>query len=258
MSLNNNIEFVDMLPWALMRLNPDLNVIMANAAARNAFKLRADSALDFMRDIHWVNQAGEPLNRENHPALRCFKSRKKIAGVILGFSPSSEEQITWIEAHFIPETKEGAKKPTGVMFTFIETTTPCTFAITDHTSEDETGGGISRELNEKQIIYPDLFEMNPQPMWIYDLETLRFLAVNHAAVEHYGYSREEFLEMTLKDIRPVEKVALLMEDIQQTTSELNHAGIWQHIKKSGEVIDVEITSHTVKYLGRDARHVMEI
>ena len=58
-----------------------------------------------------------------------------------------------------------------------------------------------------------LFEASPTPMWVYDAETLAFLAVNDAAVRHYGYSREEFLAMTIKDIRPPEDIPRMLVDV---------------------------------------------
>lgn len=101
-----------------------------------------------------------------------------------------------------------------------------------------------------------MFINNPQPMWIYDLETLGFLEINNAAVRQYGYSREEFLKMTLKDIRPMEDIDKLLEDVRTTTDNLNTAGEWRHIKKNGEIIIVEIYSHSLTYEKRKARHVL--
>ncbi|HLN52155.1 MAG TPA: PAS domain S-box protein [Lentimicrobium sp.] len=108
-------------------------------------------------------------------------------------------------------------------------------------------------------IYKSLYQMfsdSPQPMWIYDLETLRFLEVNHAAIFHYGYSRDEFLSMTIKEIRPREDVAHLLEDVKNTTNPFNDAGIWRHLKKNGELIYVNIKSHEVIFNKRNARHVL--
>lgn len=93
-------------------------------------------------------------------------------------------------------------------------------------------------------------------MWIYDLKTLAFLEVNTAAVDHYGYSREEFKSMTLKDIRPEEDLELLNHDLNNTFRDLNKAGAWRHIKKNGELIYVEIVSHITVFDGKSARHVM--
>ncbi len=104
--------------------------------------------------------------------------------------------------------------------------------------------------------YRLLFESNPHPMWVYDLETLSFLAVNDAAIHHYGYSRDEFLSMTIKDIRPSEDVPALLENVSRVTSGIDAAGVWRHKKKDGSIIFVEITSHTLTFKGRRAELVL--
>ena len=101
-----------------------------------------------------------------------------------------------------------------------------------------------------------LFQHHPTPMWVYDLKTLAFLDVNDAAVEKYGYTREEFLSMTLKDIRPPEDVPRLLNDVTRERPGLQHSGEWRHTVKDGRTIDVEITSHTVQLRGRKAVLVM--
>lgn len=111
-------------------------------------------------------------------------------------------------------------------------------------------------LEESEARYRDLFASNPNPMWIYDLDTLRFLAVNDAAVALYGYSRDEFLAMTIKDIRPPEDVPRLLENVRRVSRGLDRAGLWRHVKKDGALLDVEITSHTVDYGGRKAETVL--
>jgi PAS domain S-box-containing protein len=111
-------------------------------------------------------------------------------------------------------------------------------------------------LRASEERYRSLFESNPNPMWIYDLETLAFLAVNGAAIRHYGYSQEEFLAMTIKDIRPPEDVPGLMEDLARETPGLDAVTEWRHRKKNGALIDVEITSHEQTWLGRRARLVL--
>ncbi len=73
-----------------------------------------------------------------------------------------------------------------------------------------------------------LFAGNPQPMWIYDLETLAFLDVNEAALAQYGYTRAEFLGLRLVDIRPEEERARLVAHVQQSRPALQHSGVWQH------------------------------
>src|SRR5205823_8333458 len=91
-------------------------------------------------------------------------------------------------------------------------------------------------LRDSETRYRLLFESNPYPVWVYDLETLSFLAVNHAAIDSYGFSREEFLTMTIKDIRPAQHIAALLDDVLQSSSETTR---WRHRKKSGAEIDVE-------------------
>lgn len=111
------------------------------------------------------------------------------------------------------------------------------------------------KLTESEEKYRLLFENNPNPMWIYDLETLKFLEVNRAAIEHYGYTREEFLTMNLKDIRPDEDVPKLLENIETHSDIYQNSGNWRHLKKNGDIIYVQIASHSITYNGRPARHV---
>jgi PAS domain S-box-containing protein/putative nucleotidyltransferase with HDIG domain len=104
--------------------------------------------------------------------------------------------------------------------------------------------------------YRMLFKSNPHPMWIYDLETLRFLAVNDAAVEHYRYSQDEFLSMTIQEIRPAEDMPALIANLAESQQDLHNATVWRHYKKDGTLIDVEITSHFVQWKERPARLVL--
>jgi len=102
-----------------------------------------------------------------------------------------------------------------------------------------------------------LFEMNPLPLWVYDLDTLAILEVNDAVVRHYGYTREECLSFTLADIRPPEDVPRLQAYFEKNIREhepgkANFAGTWRHRKKDGSIIDVEITSSIITYHGRCA------
>lgn len=119
---------------------------------------------------------------------------------------------------------------------------------------------MKRQGNEQFIQKGDLFRFmfmnNPQPMWVYDAETLEFLAVNDAAVAHYGYSNDEFLSMTIKDIRPEEDVPVLINKLGKLGAGISRSGLWKHRTKSGTLIDVEIISHGITYDDRVARFVM--
>jgi PAS domain S-box-containing protein len=104
--------------------------------------------------------------------------------------------------------------------------------------------------------YRQLFESNPHPMWVFDTETLAFLAVNDAAVAKYGYSAEEFLKMTIRDIRPPEDLHTLEKNVGSTPRGYEQTSTWRHLKKDGTVIDVEISSHDISFSGRQARLVL--
>jgi PAS domain S-box-containing protein len=106
--------------------------------------------------------------------------------------------------------------------------------------------------------YRLLFYNNPQPMWIYDIETLAFLEVNQAAITHYGYSRDEFLSMTLRDIRPAEDIADLLKDVELSKNNQNSQIEWRHLRKNKELRIVEITAQSLIFNGRSARHVLII
>jgi len=106
--------------------------------------------------------------------------------------------------------------------------------------------------------YRELFLTHPLPMWVYDLETLAFLAANRAAVTKYGWSEKEFLAMTLRDIRPPEDIARLEENVARSRkgSGYEHSSGWRHLTRSGKILNVEISSHDLVYDGRRARVVV--
>ena len=115
---------------------------------------------------------------------------------------------------------------------------------------------VKEELSESKETYYYLFANHPHPMWIYDLQTLAFLEVNQAATAKYGYTREEFLQMTIKDIRPPQELPRLMENLSQKRMELEYSEGWQHRLKDGSTIDVSITSHTIQFNAREAALVV--
>lgn len=102
----------------------------------------------------------------------------------------------------------------------------------------------------------DLFLLHPQPMWLYERSTLAFLKVNHAAVAQYGYTEEEFLGMTLRDIKLPEDIPQVEELNKRPPGQYRDVGTVRHRKKSGELFFVHITAHAVPYLGQVATMVM--
>lgn len=129
---------------------------------------------------------------------------------------------------------------------------------------------IRREITEQKQMqellqssgekYRSLFNCSPIPMWIYDMETYRFVDVNLAAVRHYGYSREEFLAMTIKDIRPAEDVPAVTRSVEYLRRFDNKysRNNYRHLKKNGEEIQVRIESNVIVLDGRKACIVLAL
>lgn len=119
--------------------------------------------------------------------------------------------------------------------------------------------GFFKSLLKSQKKYRDLFDLNPNPMWVYEIETLKFLEVNNSAVELYGFSAKEFLELTLKDIRPEEDILLLeraIEKVRKGEEDITRKNIFRHKRKDGSIIMVEISSRLIKYNDKKAEVVL--
>jgi two-component system, cell cycle sensor histidine kinase and response regulator CckA len=149
----------------------------------------------------------------------------------------------------------------GVMAMFsrkrlAEDTLDALASVADLISQGIERKRAEEELRESEERYRLLFESSPQPMWVYDLETLAFLAVNESAIHHYGYSREDFLAMTIKDIRPAKDIPALYDSVSKGSEGVDAAGTWRHLKKNGTIIEVEITSHLLVFADRRAELIL--
>ncbi len=197
--------------------------------ARSEDELLGRSVLDFIhpQSLELVKGRMAQIARERKPLPAIEERLLRIDGTPI-----------WVELAAIPFMFKGQ---------------PSVQVIVRDITERKTA---QQALQESEARYRLLFESNPQPLWVYDLETLRFLAVNEAAIQHYGYSREEFLSMTIADIRPAEDVPRLLENVRAVTSGLDVAGIWRHTKKDGTVIDVAVTSYVLEFAGRRAELVL--
>lgn len=175
------------------------------------------------------------------------------------FIDDDEEVIRTRRPKFIPE-EELTNPKTGETRLFQTIKVPLILpgsgavqilgVATDITERKRT----EQALRETEQHYRLFFDSNPLAMWVYDLDSLDFLAVNRAAITQYGYSREEFLSMTIKDIRPAEDVSTLLGNLCHEG--LNPAGTWKHRRKDNSVIDVEIISHALVFAGRNAKLVL--
>ncbi|MEA5601480.1 PAS domain S-box protein [Nostoc sp. UHCC 0252] len=110
-------------------------------------------------------------------------------------------------------------------------------------------------INNSHKSFDLLFYTNPNPMWVYNQDNLRFLDVNKAAIAHYGYSKEEFLQMGINDIYCLENAPIFIEDLRQKYTRLHFYDKCQHQRKNGQIIDVEIVAHIIDYSCYNARLV---
>jgi hypothetical protein len=117
----------------------------------------------------------------------------------------------------------------------------------------QTRNLVENALRTRETEFRLLFASNPHPMWVYDSHTLAFVEVNDAAIEKYGWTREEFAEMRISDIRPPEDVPRLLDSLKRTSrSAFQLSTDWRHKLRDGTIIDVIISSHTLSFRGRSA------
>ena len=228
---------VENTPLAVIEWDHQFKVLRWSPAAKKLFGWSASEVLgkhfsdwEFVvpDDIEAVNQVGRRQNQGEGHGISRNRNYTKLGSIL---------HCEWYNSALYDEN--------GKLVSVLSLVLDVTVATR-----------IEEALRKSEMQYRLLFESNPQPMWVYDLTTLRFLAVNDAAVKHYGYSRSEFLDMTIMDIRPDDEVQILREYIAAGNPELDHAGEWRHRKKDGTIINVEITSNRVNFAGRAAEFVL--
>jgi PAS domain S-box-containing protein len=225
---------VENTPLAVIEWDHDFRVLRWSPAAERLFGWTAAEVLGkrfsdwhfvVPDDVEAVNQVGRRQNigEEHHGILRN-RNYTKVGSVV---------NCEWYNSALYDQT--------GKLVSVLSLVLDITLATR-----------IEEALRKSEAQYRLLFESNPHAMWVYDLETRRFLAVNNAAINHYGYSRQEFLAMTIQDIRPQEDVEILQNYLASPNPNFNHAGEWRHQKKDGTIINVEITSNLLDFEGRRA------
>lgn len=113
-------------------------------------------------------------------------------------------------------------------------------------------------LTESEKRYSDIFHLSPLPMWIIDVESYKFIDVNSAALEQYGYTEEEFLNMDVGNLRPENDREKVFELVQKNKDldGFENVGVWTHIRKNSEFVKVDIRSKGIIYKDRKARLIL--
>ena len=191
-------------------------------------------------------------------SLALLQPQHLAAGHMKGMRRHLEtghRSMDWRAVETIGRHKDGREFPVEVTFSSMEIggELMCARFIWDITERKK----FEENLRESEMRHRSMFENNPQPMWVFDAETLAFLSVNDAAVTSYGYSREEFSRMTIRDIRPDED----MNRLEAWFTDGKHkrptaAEVWTHQRKDGRVLQVEIHSHAIEFQGRPAKLIL--
>ncbi len=115
---------------------------------------------------------------------------------------------------------------------------------------------LYRTAQSAEIRYRSLFDANPHPLVVYDLDTMQFLAVNHAACVMYGYTEEELLKLGVRDVQAPEDAALVAESVATQHSGLTNIGIWRQRTRDGRMLETDLTVHNIEFADRRARLVL--
>jgi len=202
--------------------------------------------------IRVVNRAAERLlgykpNELDNAHLRDVLQRDEnlTTGQLLNSMGVLEHLMVWRAA-------DGARVDVLAASSFLRDDEGTPIGVVYVASDFTERKRAEQALRESEHRYRTLFELNPLPMWVYDVDTLAFMAVNDAAIAHYGFTRDEFLELTIADIRPPEEIPAMRAALDGL-DEKRGPRLFRHRTKGGVVIDVELTSFEFVSGGRRAR-----
>lgn len=245
--------------------NEELQVVTEELEERTAAAEHGErkirTILESIGDAFFALDDGWRFTYVNDRAARLLRRPRSelIGGHIWTIFPQAVGSLFWQEYH--------RARRDGTKVEFEEFFAPFDSWLEVHAYPSEDGLSVyfrdvtgrrhaAEELRESEQRYRLLFERHPLPMWVFDLETLRFLAVNESALRRYGYSRDEFLGMTIEHIRPESAAEALRAIIPGADTGLHQAGIFVHRLRDGALRQMDIISHSLQFDGRDARLVL--
>ena len=205
------------------------NIIWVNSA----FEKICGSTLSELLGKKPNSLQGVDTNQDTVTEMRnAVKKEHSIDTEILNYHP--DKTPYWIKLNISP-----IKDSKGLLTNYV---------AFEHDITHEKNIEIDLEKTEMQ--YKDLFEKNPCVMWICDTVNFKFIEVNQAAIDKYGYSREEFMKMSLKDVKTAEDIAQLDTTFSNETETYRERGVVEHYKKNGESIFVDVKTNRVNYAGK--------
>lgn len=190
--------------------------------------------------------------------ISCFYPQEELASGFPERELKTADEAGRYEDEGWRVRKDGSRFWANVVITSLKDENGTLRGFSKITRDVTERKGAEERLHESEERHRKLFDNNPHPTWVYDRETLRFLAVNSAAVRKYGYTIAEFLAMTVKDIRPSEDVPALLESVAHVREGKENVSDWRHRLKNGSIIDVEITSYALNFSGRPAEVVVAV
>jgi diguanylate cyclase (GGDEF)-like protein/PAS domain S-box-containing protein len=223
-------QILETMKSAVLLVDMDARIRLAN---RGACVLLGYTAGDLI---------GQPLRKILDP------EREISTGNLLNSSGVLEQTTVWLAA-------SGARVDVLASSSFVRDADGAPLGVVYVASDYTERRRADEALRESELRYRTLFDHNPLPMWVYDFESLQFIAVNDEALRHYGYTRDEFLSMKITDIRPEEDVPAVLALLPQLPARVSPA-IFRHKKKDGSIIDVDISSFEFVSGGRRRRLVM--
>jgi two-component system cell cycle sensor histidine kinase/response regulator CckA len=235
-------HIVSSSPAVLYSLRTDGQTLLPTWVSANVERLTGYTAEEVQSPGWWADRV-HPDDRER--VMSQVRELLARGGVLREYQFRHKDgSYRWVRDEQILTRHHG--EPDEVMGSWSDITAQKEAELKLHASEEQ---------------YRLLFENNPHPMWVHDVDTLAILAVNEAAVRHYGYDRDEFLALTTLDLRPLEDAAAFKKEYDerragQGSVRFISAHPYKHRKKDGTLIDVDIAAHPITFAGRGARLVL--
>jgi len=225
-SMSDGVLFMDR-EWRILEINAEAEVLVKRG--REGMYGRK------LWDVFPGMESG-PVHERYQQAM--------LTNVAVRFETFYEGLNEWFEVHAFPSLD-------GLAIYFHN--------ITDRKRTEQQLLDQAERLRASENEYRALFATNPQPMWVFDEDSLRFLAVNSAAIQQYGYSEEEFLSLTLLDIRPPEEVPAIRSHLTGPRPRPSgRIGQFRHRRKDGSLIDVEVSSNPIGVFAAKSARVVSV